>query len=200
MSAPSSPSATPAGASPRRAGAPLLFAALAGLGILAGLVVILFSVLGVGVDVMVPGVNTSPAPAGSAAALTRDRVALALQDASFQVQDPTTDFRTGETATLLGTPRRLLQAVIPSDPQHGYIVIYEFDGAGAADAAGQEFWQYLHSGTGAIGYPQDEQFVLRRMGSTLIFFPWSPSVSPDPAVAHLASVLGGLGNPVSGQS
>ena len=182
----------------RRGGPPVWFAVLAGLGILAGLMLILLEVLGVGVGLVVPGVNTSPAPAGSAAALTRDRVALALQDASFQVQDPNTDFRTGETATLLGTPRRLLQAVIPSDPTHGFIVIYEFPDANAADAAGREFWTYLHSGTGGIGYPQDAQFVLRRMGSTLIFFPWSPSVSPDPAVARLASVLDGLGNPLTG--
>jgi hypothetical protein len=191
--------ASPAGASSRRAGPPALFAVLASLGILAGVLVIALEVLGVGVNVVVPGVNSSPAAPGSAAALTHDRVVLALQDAEFQVQDPTIDFRTGETATLLGTPRRLLQAVIPSDPQHGFIVIYEFADADAADAAGQEFWSYLHSGTGAIGYPQDEQFVLRRVGSTLVFFPWSPTVSPDPEVAHLASVLGGLGNPVSGQ-
>jgi len=182
----------------RKVGPPVLFAAIAGLGILAGLVIILLEVFGVGVGVVVPGVNTSPVPAGSAAALTHDRVALALGDASFQVQDPNVGFRTGETATLLGTPRRLLQAIIPADPTHGFVVIYEFADANAADAAGREFMTYLHSGTGAIGYPADAQFVLRRMGSTLIFFPWSPAVSPDPQVARLASVLAGLGNPLTG--
>jgi len=194
-------SAAPASSSAkgRRTGPPVLFAAIAALGILAGLAVILLELLGVGVGVVVPGVNASPAPAGSAAALTHDRVALALQDASFQVQDPNTGFRTGETAALLGTPRRLLQTIIPADPTHGFIVIYEFPDANAADAAGQEFWTYLHSGTGGIGYPADAQFVLRRMGNTLIFFPWSPAVSPDPAVARLASVLTGLGNPLTGQ-
>ena len=128
----------------RRSGSPCS----PGSGILAGLVLILLEVLGVGVGVVVPGVNTSPAPAGSAAALTRDRVALALQDASFQVQDPITDFRTGETPTLLGTPRLLLQALIPADPTHGFIVIYEFPDADAADAAGREFWTYLALGHG----------------------------------------------------
>jgi hypothetical protein len=182
----------------RKVGPPVLFAVIAGLGILAGLAIILLELFGVGVNVVVPGVNSSPAPAGSAAALTRDRVVLALQDASFQVQDPNVGFRTGETATLLGTPRRLLQAVIPADPTHGFVVIYEFGDPNAADAAGREFMAYLHSGTGGIGYPADAQFVLRRMGSTLIFFPWSPAVSPDPQVARLASVLAGLGNPLTG--
>jgi hypothetical protein len=37
------------------------------------------------------------------------------------------------------------------------------------------------------------------MGSTLISFSWSPTVSPDPEVARLASVLEGLGNPLTGQ-
>jgi hypothetical protein len=175
------------------------FALFGGLGILAGVVVILFEMLGVGVNIAVPGVNTSPAPAGSAAALTHDRIQLALQAASFQVQDPNTPFRTGETPALLGTPRRLVQAVIASDPQHGIVVIYEFADANSADAAGHDFWTYLHSGSGAIGYPADVQFVLRRMGTTLIFFPWSPTVSPDPEVARLASVLAGLGNPLTGQ-
>lgn len=187
-----------ASAASRKTGPPVLFAMLAGLGILAGLVLILLQVLGVGMGVVVPGVNTSPAPAGSAAALTHDRVALALEGASFQVQDPSTAFRTGETGTLLGTPRRLIQAVIPGDPVHAIVVIYEFADANAADAAGHEFWTYLHSGTGAIGYPQDAQFVLRRMGATLIFFPWSPTVSPDPAVARMASVLSALGSPLTG--
>ncbi len=197
MTGPGSARDAPAG---RRAGPPAWFALLAVAGILSGLAIVVLQVMGIGVGVGVTGVNTSPAPAGSAAAFTRDRVALALGDAGFAVQDPTTDFRTGETPTLLGTPRRLLQAVVPSDPTHGYIVIYEFPDANAADAAGREFSAYLHSGTGAIGYPQDEQFVLRRMGSTLIFFPWSPSISPDPAIARLASVLEGLGNPLTGQS
>ena len=191
--APSSPSSS------RRPGPPVWFALLGGLGILAAVVVILLEVLGVGVNVLVPGVNTSPAPAGSAAALTHDRVALALQAASFQVQDPNTPFRTGETPTLLGTPRRLIQAVIPSDPQHGIVVIYQFADANSADAAGRDFWAFLHSGTGAIAYPADAQFVLRRMGTTLIFFPWSPTVSPDPEIARLASVLDGLGSPLTGQ-
>lgn len=198
MTGPSSSAARPA-PSGRRAGPPVWFALAGGLGILAGIVVIALSAFGVGVGVMVPGVNTSPAPAGSAAALTHDRLALALRAASFQVQDPNTPFRPSETPTLLGTPRRLLQAVIPSDPQHGVIVIYEFADANAADAAGREYWAFLHSGTGAVGYPSDEQFVLRRMGSTLIFFPWSPSVSPDPEIARLASVLSTQGDALTGQ-
>ncbi len=197
MTAPSTSSAAPGARG--RGGPPLLFAVLAGIGLLAGVVSLLFELLGVGVRVGGPGADGTPPPPGAAAQLTHDRVALALEGASFQVQDPQVPFRTGETATLLATPRTLLQAVLPADPQHGDVVIYEFADNNAADAAGREFWAYLHSGTGGIGYPADAQFVLRRMGQTLIFFPWSPTVSPDPSVARLASVLAGLGSPLSGQ-
>jgi hypothetical protein len=191
--------ASPSAAKGRRSGPPVWFAVVAALGILAGLVIIVLEVLGLGVTMVVPGVNASVAPAGSAAAMAHDQVALALQDAGFAVADPSVAYRPGETATLLGTPRRLLQAVIPADPNHGFIVIYEFTDANAADAAGREFSDWLHSGTGGIGYPQDARFVLRRMGSTLVFFTWSPAVSPDPEIGRLASVLESLGNPLSGQ-
>lgn len=183
----------------RKGGPPVWFAVIAAVGIAIGVLIILLEVLGIGISVGARDVNTTPAPAGSAAALTSDRVMLALQDAGLQVQQPNTDFRTSETPTLLATPRRVLQAVVPADPSHGYIVIYEFPDANAADAAGREYSAFLRSGTGAIGFPRDEQFVLRRMGNTLIFFPWSPSVSPDPSIAQVSSVLGGLGEPLTGQ-
>lgn len=192
---------SPASASPdakRRGGPPIWFALIALVGIGIGVVVIVMELLGVGVRVGTPGVDTSPPPAGSAAQLTHDRVAAALGDASFQVQDPQVAYRPGETRTLLGTPRLVLQAVIPADPQHGYVVVYELPDNGTADSVGREFLAYLHSGTGGIGYPNDAKFVLRRMGRTLIYFSWSPAVSPDPDVARLATVLEGLGNPVAG--
>jgi hypothetical protein len=78
-------------------------------------------------------------------------------------------------------------------------VIYELPTANDADAAGRDFAKYLAGGTGAIQYPADEQFVLRRMASTLIFFPWSPTVSPDPEMARMAATLEALGNPLTGQ-
>jgi hypothetical protein len=192
-------SAPSASAPKGRSGPPIWFAAFAAVGLLAGVVIIVLQVLGIGVNVVVPGVNASVAPAGTAAALSHDRVALALQDAGFVVQDPNVAYRPGETPTLLGTPRRLIQAVIPADPTHGYVIVYEFADANAADAAGKEFDAWLHSGTGGIGYPRDSQFVIRRMGQTLIFFTYSPSVSPDPDVAKLAATLGALGNPLTGQ-
>jgi hypothetical protein len=189
---------SPAGgaATPRRRGGPPVWFAVFGAGGLV-LAVLLIAAELLGLRVGVAGVNATVPPTGAAAQMTHDRVQVALEAASFQVRDPQTVFRSAESAALIAVPRRLIQAVLPSDPTGGYVVIYEFADNNAADAAGRDFARYLQSGTGAIQYPADEQFVLRRMGTTLIFFPWSPSVSPDPEVARMAAALEALGNPLS---
>ena len=136
------------------------------------------------------------APTGQAAQHTHDLVAKALGDASFQVVDPQTPYRPGESPGLINVPRRVVQAVLPSDPDKGYVVIYELPTAGDADRVGKDFAAYLGSGTGAVQYPRDAQFVLRRVGQTLVFFSWSPLVSPDPEMARLAATIDTIGEPV----
>jgi hypothetical protein len=124
-------------------------------------------------------------------------VATVLSAAQFQVQDPVTDYRPSETRELQSVPRRLLQAILPPEPQGGYVVIYELPTNGEADRVGREFAAYLASGTGAIAYPRDAQFVLRRIGPTLVFYPWSAEASADPRVADLAAALETLGTAVT---
>jgi hypothetical protein len=175
----------------RRGGPPAWFALLGIGGVALGVLVIAAQLLGPGAgDAVGPA---TMAPTGIAAQQTHDAVAAALEAASFQVQDPQTPFRPGESPALIDVPRRLLQVVLPSDPGGGYIVIYELPSNDDADRLGRDFVGYLASGPGAIQYPRDAQFVLRRMGRTLVFFPWSPSVSPDPRVAQLAATLATLG-------
>ena len=178
-----------------RGGPPIWFALFGAGGLVAGVLLIAAQVLGLGT-----GGAATPAtlaPAGGAAAKTRDVVLAALEGAAFQVEDPQIAYRPGESPALVAVPRVVLQAVLPADPGAGYVVIYELPTNGEADAVGRDFAAYLASGTGAIQYPRDAQFVLRRLGRTLVFFPWSPSVSPDPEVARLAATLGTIGEPVA---
>ncbi len=175
-------------------GPPLWFAILAIGGLLVGLILIVLTLLGVGVGVAGPAPTI--APTGQAAQHTHDLVAKALGDASFQVVDPQTPYRPGESPDLINVPRRVVQAVLPSDPDKGYVVIYELPTAGDADRVGKDFAAYLGSGTGAVQYPRDAQFVLRRVGQTLVFFSWSPLVSPDPEMARLAATIDTIGEPV----
>jgi hypothetical protein len=191
----SGPGSPPADGSGRRGGPPIWFALLGLGGLVLAVVLIAAQALGIG-----SGSATAPAtipPTGAAAARTYDLVAKALSDASFQVTDPRSPYRPGESPELIDVPRRLLQVVLPSDPTGGYIVIYELPSNNEADRVGRDFTAYLAGGTGAIQYPSDAQFVIRRAGQTLVFFAWSPSVSPDPRVAELAGVLATIGEPVT---
>lgn len=185
-----SDSLTPARA---RGGPPLLLAVLAFGSLVLGALLILAQALGPGAGV---GAGATQPPAGRAAQLTHDLVVKALGDASFQVQDPLTDYRPGESPELYSVPRGLVQVIIPSEPQGEYVVVYELPSNTEADRVGREFAAYLAGGTGAVQYPRDSQFVIQRLGPTLVFFAWSPSVSPDPLVAVLAHVLGTIGTPV----
>ncbi len=182
----------------RRGGPPPWIAAVAIAGLVLGVIVIIAQLVGGGGGAG-GGAAVAPtlAPAGEAAARTRDLVSETLGDESFQVRDPLVAYRPGESPSLVDVPRVVLQAVLPSDPTGGYVLVYELPSNNDAAAVGEDFAAYLASGTGAIQYPRDAEFVLRRVGQTLVFFPWSPSVSPDPEVARLAAALGTLGAPVA---
>jgi hypothetical protein len=183
-------------AAPRPAGGPPgWFAILAIGGIVLGAILIVLQLAGI--NVINPGPSPTIPPTGQAAQRTWDQAAAALQAQGFQVQAPQTPYRPGEIASLVDVPRKLLQVVLPSDPQGGYVVVYELPTNNDADRVGREFAQYLGSGPGAVQYPRDAQFVLQRVGSTLVFFPWSAEANPDPRLPQLAAALQALGTPVT---
>ena len=164
--------------------------------LLVAVLLLALQVLGIGVGVRVA--TPTIAPTGQASEVTRALVVKALQDAAFQVQDPRTEYRPGESPDLVDVPRRLVQAILPEEPQGGYVVVYELPSAGEADRVGRDLRAYLGSGPGAIQYPRDSQFVIRRVGQTLVFFPWSAEASPDARVAELAAALETVGTEVAG--
>jgi hypothetical protein len=188
-----SPGDTPGG--DRRGGPPPWFTLIAIGSLLVAALLLGLQLLGIGVGFRL----TEPTvpPTGSSTEVTRALVVRALEAASFQVQDPLTGYRPGESPALVNVPRELVQAVMPEDPSAGYIVIYELPSANDADRVGREFVRYLESGTGAVQYPRDSRFVVRRVGPTLVFYAYSAEASPDAKVAELAVALETVGTPVS---
>jgi len=181
--------------SERRRGGPPPWFTLIAIGSLVVAVLLLgLQLLGIGVGFRL----TEPTvpPTGNATEVTRSLVVRALEAASFQVQDPLTGYRPGESPALVNVPRELVQAVMPEDPSAGYIVIYELPSANDADRVGREFVRYLDSGTGAVQYPRDSRFVVQRVGPTLVFYAYSAEASPDAKVAELAAALETVGTPV----
>jgi hypothetical protein len=187
-----------AGGSPsdgaKRGGPPGWFIVLAVGSLVAGMILVLLPMLGIGVRIS--SVPPSIPPTSAAADRTHTQVVHALEVAGLQVQDPLSQYRPGESPSLAVAPRRLVQAILPDDAQNGYVVIYELASPTAADEAGREMLEFVSKGPGTLSYPRDSQFVVQRIGSTLVFFTWSPEVSPTGGAASVAAALAAVGEPV----
>ena len=141
----------------------------------------------------------SPEPVGPAATVTaavgqtRAAIAAALAPHRLQLDDADTPFRPSESRLTSDAPRAVFQVVLPQDPDGGHIVVYEFRDAASAVDAGNDLAGYLGTGNGRVAYPLDAQHSIRQVGTTLIFYTWSPSTSPDPGSPQIAEALGTLG-------
>jgi hypothetical protein len=180
---------------PRGGGPPGWFILIAVGSLAVGAVIVLLGALGI--TSIKPSPAPTLAPTGQAAERTWNEVSAALQAQRFQVVEPQNPFRPGETAELLQVPRRLLQTVLPDSPEDGYVVIYELPSNNDAERAGRDLATYVASGPGAVQYPRDTQFTIRRVGQTLVFFSYSPEANPDPALPQMAAVLETLGTPLT---
>jgi hypothetical protein len=141
-----------------------------------------------------PRPTSSPAPTvSSAVGQTRLQIAGALATAGFGLTVPTVPFRPPESPRLAAAPRAVFQVPLPDDPGHGYIVVYEFPDAATATLAGREMAAYLGTGPGRIQFPPDVGHVLRQLGTTLVFYAWSPANSPGPDTATIGRALTSIG-------
>lgn len=173
--------------------------AIAGIGVL-GLLVVGALIGGIERG---PGAPTFPPagattrPAGGAALATRADVVAALAAAGLQAEDVVSPYRPAEAARFASAPRLVLRAILPDDPEHGRIVIYEFLSPNEAATAADEEAAYLGSGVGRVQFTPDTQITLRVIGSTVIFFAWSPESSADTRASGIAPALATLGTAVA---
>ncbi len=141
-----------------------------------------------------PPASRGPDPTVSAAVdQARGAIAAALAPSGLQLTDAARAFRPAESRTLAAAPRRVFQVVLPDDPDGGFIVVYEFRDAATAVDAGNELAGYLGSGAGRVQFPLDARHAIRQLGTTLIFYSWAPSTSPDPRSPTIAEALATLG-------
>jgi hypothetical protein len=154
---------------------------------------------GCGVAASQQPASLPPASVGPAATVTgavvqtRAAIAAALAASSIQLQDTAEPYRTAEPRGVAAAPRAVYQAILPDDPEGGFIVVYEFRDAASAVDAGNELAGYLGTGAGRIQYPTDARHSIRQVGTTLVHYTWAPSTSPDPTSARVAEALAGLG-------
>jgi hypothetical protein len=159
------------------------------------------TLVGCGSGASTGGARSSPTDALPSYSLTiadaRGQVARALSRDGLQLQDARQPFRPPESAALAQAPRGIFQVVLPDDPGHGFIVIYEFRDEASAAAAGREQAAYLGSGPGRVQFPPDTQHLIRQSGTALITYSWSPANSTDARAPAIMADLALVGTDIA---
>jgi hypothetical protein len=167
------------------------------LGLLAGAFVTSACASGTGTPIPTfPPASFGSGITSPAALETRRLVTVALSAEGLLAETPPVVFRPAESPALAQAPRLVVQAQLPDDPEHGYIVIYELRDATTADGAAREQAAYVASGIGFVQFPPDAKFVIRTVGPTIIFYFWSPANSPDARTAKIATALETVGTAI----
>jgi hypothetical protein len=148
-----------------------------------------------------PPPGSTPGAPGDAGVATKQLVIGALSAAGVPAADSTRPYRPSETPVLIGAARSVIQAQLANDPDHGFIVIYSFPSAVAAENAAFDQAAYVASPAGGIQFPPGSHFVIRILDTAVVFFTWSPGTSPDvegqQRVEDALSALG-IAVPISG--
>ena len=120
----------------------------------------------------------------------------ALAAVGLQTVPNSRAYRPPEGPLLAAAPRSTVQATLPEDPAHGFIVVYALATPAAAQAAAEDQAAYIASGIGRVQFAPDAHFVLRVLGPTVVFFWWSPGASLDARTSLIEQALGTVGSAV----
>lgn len=124
--------------------------------------------------------SLSPALAAASATIERR-----LGGAGFSLEHVVQPFRTGEPASLQHVPRALFRVML-SDPDSGWVVLYDLGTPERAAGGGRDLAAYLGSGFGQTNFPMDAEFTVNQIDSTLMFSWWSRERAGDPEQAQAA--------------
>lgn len=128
---------------------------------------------------------------------TRETIRQALGTAGVQLDEVGTPRRPPESASLVTAPRAVYRAVLPRDPEHGFISVYDFRDPARALAAAEEQAAYVGSPVGRVQFPTGTQFVVRQLGTTVVFYAAVPGGSPDPLAEAVPGALRNVGAEVA---
>jgi hypothetical protein len=143
-----------------------------------------------------PPLGTTPQPAGDRTDAAEAEVLGALAELGLQATESVRSYRPPEGPLLAAAPRTVLQATLPDDPAHGFIVIYAYSSPIEAGDAAEDHAAYVSTGPGRIQYPPGTRFVLRVVGPTVVFFHWSPDVATDERTRNIEDALLRIGSGV----
>jgi hypothetical protein len=144
-----------------------------------------------------PPVGSTPVAPGDATSATIRTVIGALGAAGLQAAETSRSFRPPEGPLLAAAPRSIVQVTMPDDPDHGFIAIYALDSPNTALAAAKDHAAWVASSIGRINFAPGMRFVLRVLGSNVIWFSWLPGSSPDSRLDQIGPVLETIGEGVA---
>jgi len=144
-----------------------------------------------------PGPDPTPRPTTSpAVGAVQVQLDGALRARGLVLEATEIVARPGEPPSFAAVPRTTFRAVLADDPAGGLILVYELPDIGAAATGAAELAAHVTSGPGRVQYPPDVRHVIRQVGSTVVFFPWSPASSPDARTADVAAAVATVGTEV----
>src|ERR1019366_6397824 len=84
--------------------------------------------------------------------LCRNELVTTLSAAGFSLVQAASAVRPAESPLLTTAPRTVGQVLLPADPDHGFIVLYQFPNPASAYAAAQQQAAYIGGGEGRIQF------------------------------------------------
>jgi hypothetical protein len=166
--------------------------------LLGAILVVSLAGCGLGAQNAVPSPTSTlpPASISPVMALARAQIQRAMAAAGLQLADAHIPYEPPAPPDFSTAPKAVFQVVLPTDPNHGFIVVYEFRDQATAATAGQQLATYLATGYGRAQFPPDARHVVRQLQTTLISFSWSPANSPDPNTGKIFDALQTVGTPI----
>ncbi len=141
-----------------------------------------------------PAVSVGPGRTVSPAVIqTRIELVRALGEHNLVLSDSQAPVRPAEAPLLAAAPRAVYQVILPKDPTHGFIIVYEFPDPARAAAAAAEQQAYLATGPARVQTPFGTVSIIRQVGSTVVFYDWLPEGSPDDSAPGIQASLETLG-------
>ena len=144
------------------------------------------------------GAVATPLPtATTAVATTLVQVNGALRNRGLTAVGRAASVRLGEPASFAGIPRWPYSVPLAGETDGARFVIYDFGDLDLALASARELATYIVTGPGRVQYLPDTKFALRQVGSTVIFFAWSPENAKDTdGAAAVAAAIDTVGTEI----
>lgn len=139
-----------------------------------------------------PPAGATPITATTETAAAREAVVQALASTGLVIAATSQPYQPPEGPWFAGAPRTVVELDAPSEGPVAYIVLYGFGSGADATAAAADQATYVSQATTRAFFPSDARFVIRVLGTAVIFFTWSPGRG-DPRVADVATALQQLG-------